>query len=378
MRLSKHISDAAAEGRTSLGDNPAFPPSEGVPFALAVVRKEAEACPSADAEDGSSTKERLIRLTKECMDAERSCRGALEEACMDIVKSLFDIPDDTIDIRASLVDSCDMSRCRMTPDDGGGIEFDDVDDMEGMGLEIYKRRMVDALIAGASALMAEDPGLYEERVGGIDPALPGMYRRLLALNTECLFEANDTIGSVSEAQSGKVDVDIPSDDRKISIDAEAVVLPVLVEQVVRGILEAAAAKGLPEDFARASYILGRSDFRLAENWDARLGRGLWRLLSASAESAGTTVRDIGENFLVMEVASLSPKAFNTYLRNVFAGTKKGVRMTAAIARKIDRARRMDDFDNFLDDREGMPMINDGEEYSAEALRLEAEAIGRMA
>ena len=152
--LPKHLKRAIEDKATSLGDHPAFPPDDERSFlepfielayenAMAVIDKE-------DRDDIRAISAELDRIVTEIKKEESSSKEALEQLCGDTIAEIFQIPEDTITLDFNIVDKCDMSRYRMTPESTDSFQFEDIDEMEYLTDEIYKRRMVDAIISGIS------------------------------------------------------------------------------------------------------------------------------------------------------------------------------------------------------------------------------------
>ena len=106
---------------------------------------------------------------------------------------MFDIPSDSVVIEASIVDSVDTSGERMLPEKTEGFSFDDIDDMNRLSDEIYKRRMLNALVTGASLLSMDVIGRYVREIFEIDPELPSLYKRLIDYNNVLIYMAKDTM-----------------------------------------------------------------------------------------------------------------------------------------------------------------------------------------
>jgi hypothetical protein len=129
---------------------------------------------------------------------------------------------------------------------------------------------------------------------------------------------------------------------------------------------------LPLDRDKAEYILAKADYRLAENWDLRLGLPLWSILMSDIEKCGGNLDEIGSNFIIMEISKLNPEIFNNYLQNAFKQTRKGLAMTKELIDTIQYNKEVDDFDNFVQVQNSKYSINDNAEYSSEELLKEIE------
>jgi hypothetical protein len=360
-----------------LGDHPAFPPEEEDTFVGFIIKNQYNRIMEHfDGQDLSIKyiSIKLSDLTVECQKIELTNKEALENLCSNIITTIFDIPEDTIDIESKLVDKCDMSKYRMTPEATPDFSFEDIDEMKYLTDEIYKRKMVNSLIAGASMYYSSNIEYYIREIYKINPELIRLYTEITKYNMVMLYNQPDTIKSVERCDSGKVDLYIGNDNERIKIRAEGVIFPVLLEYTVRGILETASQQGLPSNRDKAEYILAKADYRLAENWDLRLGLPLWSILMSDIEKCGGNLDEIGSNFIIMEISRLQPEIFNNYLQNALKQTKKGLSMTKELIDTIQYNKEVDDFDNFVQSKNSKYSINDNAEYSPDELLKEIEQI----
>jgi hypothetical protein len=371
--LPKFLEDAIEKNTTSLGTHPALPPDEEESFVGYIVRKRYnEVMGDMTCEDVTEVARTLNRLVTECTKIEEPIKEALENLCSNLCAKIFKIPEDTITIRGKIVTSCDMTKYRMTPEPVSDFTFNDIDDMKQLSDEVYKRRMVDALISGASIYYATNIELYIQEVYKLNPQLVNLYQEIIKYNNILLFNQKDTINSVLKSNSGKVDVNIGEEDERIVVDAEGTIFPVLLEYVIHGLLEVASLHGLPKDRKRAEYIMAKADYRLAENWDMRLGVPLWNILVEELEEGGHDITEVGANFMIMEISRLKPEVFNTYLQNAFKKTNKGIKMTNELADTIEYNKEVDDFNNFVQVNNEKYPINDNSEYSSDELKILSE------
>ena len=375
MKLPDFLKKAITNNTTSLGDHPAFPPEEEETFVGFILKNQYNHIMEPFNEQEISLKDiskKLNELIVECQKIEATNKEALEKLCSDVITTIFDIPEDTIDIESKLVDKCDMSKYRMTPEATPDFSFEDIDEMKYLTDEIYKRRMVDALVAGASMYYGSNIEYYIREIYKINPELIRLYTEITKYNMAMLYNQPDTIKSIERCDSGKVDVYIGNDDERIRIKAEGVIFPILLEYTIHGILETATQQGLPSDRDKAGYILSKTDYRLAENWDLRLGLPLWSILMTDIEKCGGNLDEIGSNFIIMEISRLHPEVFNEYLQNAFKQTRKGLSMTKELIDTIQYNKDADDFNNFVQTNNSKYSINDNAEYSPEELLKEIE------
>ena len=344
----KHIIDAIENNRTSIGDNPALPP--GSNNILAALTKRYYANLPEDTLD----EEGLSKAMAECVKEEMRCRPMLEELAAKWLANIFHFEgNENLTFETVLVDSVDTSNIRMCPEDAEDFSFEDIDEMNSLADEIYKRRMLNALIAGASQEIGFIAESHIEEVKKINRNLPALYEKIIKSNEKLLFEKNihDSLNG-GASYGGKVSVYISSEDKPVEIKAEGVILPILVCEGAKGILELAISHGLPKERKKAMYVMSKADFKFAELWDQRVGLVLWNRMCEVAEASGhDCLLAVGINHLFMEMACMDVDDFNHFISNVLAKTKMGVSLFKELCDKIEYELEHDDFESFVGDME---------------------------
>lgn len=362
--LPKYITIALKENKTSLGVHPSYPPEEEEKFIVNLVKNTFdELTKKVDIVDYEQMKDKLGVLLSECRKLESNNVEALEELCSKIVNDIFAIPEDTIEITSKLVNKVDSSEERLIPEKTTDFSFEDIDDMNNLTDEIYKRRMLDALVAGAAMYYTNNIGNYVKDIFNIDSDLPSLYKKALDYNNVLMFYEKDSLNQKHTTNGGKVDVIISSKDSYPTINVEGLLFPILVEETIKGLLELAISHGLPENLDKAKYVMGKSDFKLAELWDMRLGYCLWKLIAEEMEKCGYDMLEVGINFFLMELSEMSCDEFNHSLQEIFARTKKGKGILSDIAGKILYEKDEDEFDDYIQNKNNeLVQINDSHKY----------------
>ena len=160
--LPSHILKALRDNKTSLGEHPCFPPEEEEKFLVNLVSTTfEELSDKVGIEDYETLKSELSNILTECKKIEKNNIGALEELCGKIINDMFQIPQDTLKIEADIVDKIDTSTERLVPEKTAeDFSFDDIEDMNYLTDEIYKRRMLNALVSGAGMYYMNFIGNY--------------------------------------------------------------------------------------------------------------------------------------------------------------------------------------------------------------------------
>ena len=369
--LPKHILKALKENKTSLGEHPSYPPEEEEKFIVNLVTNTFNALSEKVGDkDYDTMKQELGQILGECKKLESKNREALEELCANIINDLFQIPEDTIEIESKIVDKIDTSSERLIPEKTTDFSFDNIEDMNNLTDEIYKRRLLNALVAGAAMYYTNNIGSYVKQLFEIDSDLPSLYKKALDYNNVLMFYEKDTFNDKHSTNGGKVDVTISSNDTYPMIKAEGLLFPILVEETIKGLLELAISHGLPKSSEKAKYVIGKSDFKLAELWDMRLGYSLWRLIAEEVEECGFDMLEIGINFFLMELAEMDCKTFNASLQEIFAKTKKGKQIISEMVENIIYYKEQDEFDDYIRNKnDELVQINDDEYFTPEELMV---------
>ena len=376
MKLPSYIIKALNDGKTSLGQHPSFPPEEEDAFTIDLL-----SCFFDDLIEGlgdenisiEELKSKLSDALSECKKIESKHTEELEKLCADTVNEIFSIPDDTLKIEMNIVDNIDIRDERLVPEKTVNFTFDDIEDMNYLTEEVYKRRMLNALVAGAAMSMSENIGSYIQGLFEIDSELPSLYKRIFKLNNVLLYLEKDSFNKDEMTDGGKVDVNISSPTNIVEIKSQGVLMPILLEETIKGILELAISHGLPKDAAKAQYVISKSDFKLAEMWDMRLGLPLWLLMENILKEQGIGISNVGANYLLMEIATLNTEDFNHILKEVFKKTKKGKSILSNIASSIINRKEENEFSNYMSDKNlNTEVIGDEEYYNPEELITDSE------
>lgn len=352
-QLPQHIIDALKNGKTSLGDHPCFPPENEDKFVVSIMKKRfKELSEEVNGFTSEEIKKKLNRYITKVQKIEEPEKGALETICKGLIGEIFNIPQDTIDITPHLVNTIDTSKERLRPETIEDFEFDDIDSINRLTSSIYKRRMLNALVTGASAYYGNKVSLYEEYISSVNPDLALLYEKINLCNDYLLITEKDSLSTKDKkyTDAGSVEVYVSDMQTQPKIDSFGVTFPVMFVETIKGILEVACLHGLPEKQKDADFVIKKADFKLAENWDLRLGYPLWECIINCFKKINVNPLEIGLNFVFMEIASLPTDEFNSFLQEVFANTSKGKALLNEMVDNIQENFDRDDFDNYMTDK----------------------------
>lgn len=375
-KLPSYVLKALRDNKTSLGEHPSFPPEEEETFIVGLVSKTFDDVVEkyGGEADYETLRAELGKLISECRKLEKNNIQSLEELCARIVNDFFQLPNDALKIEANIVDKVNTDNERLVPEKTSeDFSFDDIDDMNALSDEIYKKRMLNVLVTGAAMHYMNIIGQYIKEIFEINSELPALYKKIIDMNTLLLFYEKNTLNDDKSTDGGKVDVMITTGDNYPQIKSEALIFPILVEETIRGILELAISHCLPQDIEKAKYILSKADFKLAEVWDMRLGYCLWNLIAQQIEKCGFDIKEIGVNFFLMELSEMECGKFNKVLQEIFARTRRGREIISDIIEGITYNKDKDEFDDYIKTKnDSVVQINDNEFFTPQDLITDEE------
>ena len=323
--------------KTSLGNNPSIPDIFDEPFLLKLTEQGFQLSKDKLKEigeitdvDESELEPALAKLLLQCKELETPYRNELEKICINYVIDLFSVPEETVDIVTELCDEVDLNRNSIILDpldNDGDVEFVNVEDAMSIKGEVYKRRLLNALSMGAAIRMADFESLSEE-INQLNPRLTDLYNKIISLNNYLLYTKSDFgLTDENKMQMGTVEVSLATEDSKVKIEAQGVIFPILLTELIRGFMELFTSHGLPQDRQQAMMVIGKSDFLKAEPWDMKLGPMLWDLLSNYFNDINSTELP----YLLKRISKLSVNKFNYLMKEVFAKTKQGKIIMASLS-----------------------------------------------
>lgn len=366
MKLPKHIISAIKNNKTSLGNHPSFPPEEEDVFLLSILTPFFEKF-SENYNDENSIKEELSDFMSKCKKIERENVNALQELSISVINKLFEIPQDTIKIDMDIVDKIDAKQERLIPEKTVDYTFDNINDMRQLTDEVYKRRLLNCLVSGASIYYSSNYDLYVQELFKINPELPSLYKKVYDINNILLY-TNQEI-QYDNNGGGNVEVHISSNENQTLIKAQGLFFITLVEETIKGLLELAISHGLPQERRKAEYVIGKSDFKLAEVWDMRIGLPLWSLIDETINELGYDTIEVGLNHIFMEISMLKVEDFNNVMCEILGRTNKGKQLLKNLCEYIIKNKEKDTFNDYISQRtQNNFQLSDSIYYTVDELR----------
>lgn len=346
--LPDDIKDDLKKNETSLGASPAFPDEYGDSFDTKLTLKRFEEAKKTlekigEIEDCDDIANALPSLIEKCKRLEEPIKNNLEKIAYNFIVTLFNIPEGSVNFSTELKeDLSSISLGVRVQSEDSEFQFDNVSHKKGLNDEIKKRRVINALMTGGAMRIASNIKKYVADIYELEPKLPDLYRKILALNDYMLFTNKNEITD-STNQLGMSKITIGNEQTKSEVVVEGAIFPILIYEEVRAFLELSAAHGLPMNKEEANYVMTKADYLQAEPWDMRLGPAMW-------DSIMSAIGDVDDKlipYIFMEICKLNTRRFNIFMQEILVGTKKGKEVAQNIVQHCIKKMEYCDFENRL-------------------------------
>lgn len=315
---------------------------------LATLRRYVPNAPTLRGMEGvMSLQHLLMNAHNTIVQAELNHREELERLAVELVIKEMGIPEGSIEFDAKIIGMGEVDTDDFNRDDNNeenpeevdidsdidlGVEVNLFNDLQGLDVEKAKRRLINSIIQGASNKGHYMYHLAPEKIGEItgNPNLINMYGIMMSINDLSYWQLSDeTIKQMGNSGAGKEQVERPEDEDGVAkVVARGINFPVLVHELIKGVLELFAIQGRPEDEDTYDEVESSEDTLEKEMWDLRLGPAIWdRLRNQFPEDIliDENKREL-QNYLLVEIFKLPAKKFLVFMREVLQGTENGKRL----------------------------------------------------
>jgi uncharacterized protein YutD len=350
-RMHPQLEQELAERKHSLGKHPAIPEGDENNFEQKIMGKRFSEVVNRykrafDVEDidNSQLMMQMMPMVHETMALETKHKKDLEKLAEKMIREEYDMPEDIVEIKAKLSPNIMLEGTKKHPSPkSNDYQFENHEDMVNAKGEVYKRRFLNAMIQGAAKKTNHMFHMVDDELTNMDPRLLNRYSKVMSAADYMYYVIpkmdNGTNGGV-------VKVTFPTaENPKAVIEAEAMIFPVLIHELVKGVMELLSAHGLPKDKKLGDYVVDKADFLAAEPWDMRIGPALWDRFTDCVDSDDFHLK----HQLYMELASMPVKEFNENMREILAGTNKGKKVVKEIMDSVKQELKEEEFDNAMNE-----------------------------
>ena len=312
----------------------------------------------------------MMAAHNEIVQTESQHRDALEQLAIELVMKEMGIPEGELQFNAKIVGMGEIDQSNFNREveqqpnvDPVDVEQDLMSDLDSMTMEKAKRRLINNMIQGASKKGHYMYHMVADRIREItgSETLVNQYGVLMSVNDTLYWQLGDETmkmmmgGGGGEAMvGGKEEVDRNTDPP--TIVARGINFPVLVHELIKGIMELFAIQGRPtdeegnEDEEAWSDIEGSEDTLEKEMWDLRLGPAIWdRIRKQFPEDILTDENKVElQNYLLVEIFKLPAKHFLVFMKEVLSGSENGQRLMNELMEGIDQMFKNEDYQSAID------------------------------
>lgn len=305
----------------------------------------------------------LVNAHNRITQIERNHRQELEQLAVNLVMKEMGLPEGAIEFDAKIVGMDEIDMTDFNKDQEGEENPEQVDieneieifnELQGLDLEKAKRRMINAIIQGASKkghyMFHLVPQELEQITG--ENNILNLYGTLMSINDITYWQLSDQqIKGLGGSVAGKESVERPEEEGgKAKVIARGINFPVLVHELIKGVLELFAIQGRPEDETSFEDVEKSEDTLEKEMWDLRLGPPIWDRIKSQFPEEILVDENLIElqNYLLVEIFKLPPKNFLVLMKEVLGKTERGKNMLNQLMDGINRMFRDEEYQNAIE------------------------------
>lgn len=287
----------------------------------------------------------MRNLLEDIITIEKNERTTLEKLAVDIVKKEFGITDQ-LQFDGKLVDSDNVSFDENTNKDVQIlIDFDNPIEEETINSEVEKRKLLNSLAQGASKKGHYMFHRIEDELDKIDTSLSNLYGKLMSINDFTYWAMPDEAMMImmggDETLVGDDNIDLETTPP--TIKAKALTFPILVQELITGVMKIMTMDALPDDENIKKYVDNKCKFVTSEFWDVRLGPGLWDKFK---EVIGVNDQDL-KYYLYNEISLIPGKEFNLFMNDLFKGDETAKQKLVDMANNIREEMKEDNYTELI-------------------------------
>jgi hypothetical protein len=224
------------------------------------------------------------------------------------------------------------------------LEKELVDELDDFTLERAKRRMINAMMQGASTkghfMFHYATDKLQQITGQADRLIP-MYGALMSAADAMLWQGSNrglgVGGGGGTPPVGGKEKAYPNENPP-RVVATAINFPILVHELIKGTYEIISAlHGQPKDKDMARRVMDKEDSQNKEIWDFRLGPAIWDMVKDSFPEETITDEDkAGIQLLMFQTIISKPaKEILVFMREVLSSTETGKRLMKSLYEMIN-------------------------------------------
>lgn len=256
-----------------------------------------------------------LQLVPQIMQAEKPYIDYLEVLAKEVLLEAYPIVEQTgIEVEARLTQPEALTLPQSNPPDQEDVE----EFLEKAGID--RRRIINAITQGASVRGAKAFYLFKDILDALDESLIERYNTILN-NAFGVYDDDNAIAMFlamvaqnTAPQAGESEVEWDDEEGTLKIKAKALIFPILVHELVKGLYEILSLQGFSGDAEKNKQIVAKVDRVSNEPEDLRYGKFIYDALVSHILDNQYDPRRLRELFFI-EVYKLPDEKFYDFIEN---------------------------------------------------------------
>lgn len=263
------------------------------------------------------------------MQAENPHKRKLEDLAERIVRDEFNLGLDEVLFDIEIMDT---PYTKLPPEaDCVKIHNEDQEFADDVEAEIVKRRIVNALMQGVAKKGHFMFHLASDELENMMPGIIDIYKKVILSNDLVYYLLGDPeFEKLIDEEMASSYVRVRFDGDVPVIEAKAFSFPILVHEMVKGVIELLSVPGLPKEKEMALTVLEECDYVKAEPWDCRLGPVFWEAFYSLINVDDYPIKKL----IIRDLIKLSAEDFNKFMYNVLNAPDKAKKEVNNIVKAI--------------------------------------------
>jgi hypothetical protein len=256
-----------------------------------------------------------MKLLPQIIEAEKPYRDQLVELAKEILLKAYPIVEQTgIEIEAEIVEPGALNMQQSNePDEEEIGQF-----IEKSGID--RRRIINSITQGASIRGTKAFYIFKDILDVMDDTLVDQYNEIIG-NAYGIYDDDNAIAMMlammsqnSASQGGESEVDWDDEEGTLVIKAKAIIFPILIHELVKGLYEILSLQGFSGDAEKNKQIVSKVDKATNEPEDLRYGKFIYDALAKHIIDSPYDPIKLRELFFI-EVYKLPDTEFHEFIEN---------------------------------------------------------------
>jgi hypothetical protein len=256
-----------------------------------------------------------MQLLPQIIEAEKPYRDQLVELAKEILLKAYPIVEQTgIEIEAEIVEPGALNMQQSNePDEEEVSQF-----IEKAGID--RRRIINSITQGASIRGTKAFYIFKDILDVMDDTLVDQYNEIIG-NAYGIYDDDNAIAMMlammsqnSASQGGESEVDWDDEEGTLVIKAKAIIFPILIHELVKGLYEILSLQGFSGDAEKNKQIVSKVDKATNEPEDLRYGKFIYDALAKHIIDSPYDPIKLRELFFI-EVYKLPDTEFHEFIEN---------------------------------------------------------------